>query len=232
MKVIMPYSHKDYNLAFYAAKVLLKYTNIDPDKFYLYGSQYAPNPSAILSRQAGTDINFIKSDYDAMGHPSGPNYMFAGLMNIVEKEFDKDEPIFLAEPDGFPTTKDWYDRVKTAHEACETFISGAVIDWLEDLNHINGNLVLHPKMLELYPWMKRTTVMAWDCFHKEIIMANGADNPEIHNPKRDKTAYPTSWWFSQQKAGKTPAWIHGCQTFQCYETLEANWRPDAELPAS
>jgi len=211
MICVMPYSRWDANLAFYAADVLLRKTNIPKDKLILYGGEGAPDVPK------GMGLMYIKSMNDADTHPLGPNIMFAGLMKIAQKKFR--EPLFLCEADGFPTTPDWYERVKAAHEATGMMVSGSLVDWVKPV-HFNGNLVIDTRIVKKYPWLARQVVMAWDCFHSEILMGNGADNGEILNARRTFRSYPTDWWFNLKKNGKTPAWIHGCQNFQCWERID------------
>lgn len=214
MIVIMSYSHKDYNLAFYAAEMLLRKTEFPGDKFLLYGSEAAPKPPMDLG------IPYIKSEKDSNKYPAGPNLMFSGLMSLAEKKFN--DPLFLCEPDGFPTCTDWYERVKEAHSATGKHVSGSLVSWV-DPPHLNGNLVIEPAIIRRYPWLKRPVVQAWDCFHAEILLDEGADNAEILNAYRGMLSYPTEWWFGHEKNGRTPAWIHGCQSYQAWEHIARTW---------
>jgi len=218
MNVVMPYCHKDYNLAFYAASVIRHRTDCPMDNFYLYGSQYAPAPPKELR------VKYLKCTNDKIDYPMGPNYMFAGLMNMLA-DGKLGDLVFSAEPDGFPTCKDWYQRVWDGHKKAKRMVSGSLVDWVEP-PHINGNAVFDAKFAKSYPVLQRPTVMAWDCHHAELILENGNLNKEILNPRRNVSSYHTGWWFSHKVNGKTPAWIHGCQSFQCWEKIEHEGFPE------
>jgi len=215
MICVLSYSAKDYNLAFSAAGILLGKTDINPKRLWLYGSLYAPSPPQHLSEHIG---RYIQPSKDEPGYPMGPNTMFAELMSRVKKE-KIDEPLFLMESDGFVTCRDWYDRVLAAHSATGKLVSGAMVDWVEP-EHLNGNMVCDPKVAYMDARLARCVVDAWDCHHAEFFLQIGADNAEIHNPRRKVAYYPTKWWLGQTKRGIKPAYVHGCQNFQVWEHID------------
>ena len=216
MKVILSYSARDFNLAFSAAKLLLTKTDMPPDKFYLYGSQHAPDPHREIQDNCA---GFIPCKGDAKGYPLGPNMMFATIIRYANEQGWK-EPMFLMEADGFPTCEDWYGRVRDAHNQLGSLVSGSWIGWV-DPPHFNGNLVIHPDMLRIAPWLQRVTHDPWDCFHAEVLKKHGWHNKEILNARRTRAYYPTAWWLGLKQAdGHKPAWIHGCQNFQMWEHIQ------------
>ena len=215
MRVVMSYSHKDYNLAFSAAALLLEKTEIPEGKLYLYGSKYAPPaPDELLKR-----ATYIGSPVDSLEYPLGPNMMFAGLMRFADKN-GWTEPVFMCEPDGFPTCAGWYQRVYDAHKATGAYVSGSLVGWV-DPKHYNGNMVIDPALIKIEPRLARVCYDPWDCFHAEFFAKVGAPNKEILNPRRKLSIYPTKWWWNQRQAdGYRPAWVHGCQTFQMWENID------------
>lgn len=216
MKVVLSYSAKDYNLAFSAASLLLEKTTMPPEKLIMYGSNYGPPPPERLMKHIG---RYIQPFEDAPKYPLGPNMMAAYLFTLMQKEA-WDEPVFMCEPDGFPLCEDWYDRVKDEHERLGTLVSGSWVGWV-DPPHYNGNMIVHPKLADLHPCLKRVTYEAWDVFHAEFFASVGAHNKEIHNPRRTIPYYPTKWYFAQTTdEGYKPSWIHGCQNFQAWEKIE------------
>ena len=215
MKVVMSYSAMDYNMCFSGLALLLSKTDVPPEQVFVHGSQFAPDVPVSLVDQG---ITYIRSKGDSTRYPLGANMMFAGLMRYIQDE-GWDEPVFLCEPDGFPTCADWYERVKAAHEEQGTPVSGSYVGWIEP-RHYNGNLVIHPKVLTAAPWLTRVCYDPWDCFHAELLAKFGANNKEIYNPRRVLKNYPTKWWWKLTNKGHRPAWIHGCQTFQVWEHIE------------
>jgi len=186
MRVVMSYSAKDYNLAFSAANILLDQTEMPHEKFFMYGSLYAPEPNERMQGRIG---GYLRPTQDENKYPLGPNMMAACLFRrMVEEGWN--EPVFMCEPDGFPTCKDWYARVKAAHEETKVLCSGSWVGWV-DPPHYNGNMVVNPKAAELNRSLMRVTYEAWDVFHAEFFAQIGASNPEIHNPRRKLPYYPT-----------------------------------------
>ena len=215
MKVVMPYNPKDYSLAVSAAVVLVKLTEMKAENLYLYGSAEAPEIPGKL-REMG--IGYIRSAKDSDKYPLGPNRMFSGLMEALEDKWR--EPVFLAEADGFPTCRDWYERVKLAHEQTTALCSGSWVGWTTP-GHYNGNMVIDPKLVKVCPYLKRSVETAWDVHYAEVFEKYGAPNKEIHNPRRYNVYYPTKFFWEQKgPGGYRPAWIHGCQGFGVYEKIE------------
>lgn len=215
MKIVMSYSAVDYNLCFSALALLLEKTEFPVEQLYAHGSQFAPDLPEALVRKG---VNYIKCMSDSSKYPLGPNMMFAGIMKYAQ---DKgwDEPMFLCEPDGFPTCADWYERIRAAHDETGAMVSGSWVGWVKP-KHYNGNMVIHPKLLTAAPWLGRVCHDPWDCFHAELLAKFGHENKEIYNPRRVIKNYPTRWWLGLNVGGHVPAWIHGCQTFQVWEHIE------------
>jgi len=215
MKVVMTYCHKDWNVAFAAVKVLLARTLVPAGKLVLYGSEHAPGPRKDIG-----DVEYLKSTGDPAHYPLGSNVMFAGLMaHAVNSGWD--EPVFMVEPDGFPTRPDWYERVLGAHLEVGTHVSGSWIDWVEP-KHYNGNMVIDPDLVRVYPCLARPTYTSWDCFHAELLGKLGANNVEIVNPRRDLMWYPSEWWWNgghKERPEHVPAWVHGYQGFGMWERI-------------
>ena len=213
MKVVLSYSRKDYNLAWYAIKVLLKHTDVPRDKLVLYGSEFAPQVPKDIENE---NIELMRSARDADKYPLGPNAMFAGLVSHIA---DWNEPVFMCEPDGFPTCRDWYRKVRDAHVATNKLASGSWIDWVKP-KHLNGNMVIEPYISEIHPCLGRVTYEAWDVFHAEFLAKYGGINHEILNPRRVTVLNHTGFWLKQRlPSGHRPAWIHGCQNFQMWEYI-------------
>lgn len=213
MKVLLSYSVKDYNLAFYAVETMLNKTDVNASDVFLYGSQHAPLPDKNLQDSIG---GTIQCTGDSNHYPLGANQMFTGAMRLMQKW---DEPTFLCESDGFPTCSDWQSRIEEAHKELGTLCSGSWVGWVNP-KHFNGNMVVHPDCLKLHPCLGRVTYEAWDCFHAEFFLNNGAANKEILNARRKMRSYPSKWWDDLTQAdGHRPAWIHGCQTFQMWERI-------------
>lgn len=214
MKAVLTYSHKDYNLAWYAAKVLLKQTKFPLDKLILYGSEESPQlPAELQNSGLGT----LRSANDSKKYPLGPNAMFAGLMKYARDQ-QWEEPIFMFEADGFPTCENWYDRVMAAHANTRRLASGSFVDWV-DPPHLNGNMVIDPLAIDINPSLARITYEAWDVFHAEFFAKYGAFNREILNPRRKTPYNHTGFWMKQKYGEHRPAWIHGCQNFQMWEKI-------------
>lgn len=210
MKVVLTYSHKDWNLAFFATSQLLNKTSIKGENLVLYGSRYAPEPPKQLH---GVGITYIKCKDDKAVYPLGPNLMFANLMRLLSQNLIG-ERIFMIEPDGFPTCRDWYKKVLKAHLDTNAWCSGSFVDWVEP-NHYNGNMVIEAQFARDNPCLGRPVIEAWDCHHAELIRNAGANNAEIHNAKRDLILYPTKWWEQHKQA-----WVHGCQNYQMWERIK------------
>lgn len=210
MKVILSYSHKDYNLAWYAASVMLAHTDMKPENLVLYASKKAPLPPKALS-----GIATLQCEGDNERYPLGPNIMVASLFQSVAMGHFG-ERVFLIEPDGFPTCKDWYNKVLKAHLDTNAWVSGFLVHWVNPI-HYNGNLVIEAEYVKQNPCLARPVLDAWDCHHAELLVRGGAINPEIVSPQRLIQSYPTKWW-KQHKA----AWVHGCQNFQMWEDIERN----------
>ena len=216
MRVVLSYSHKDWNLAFELARVLFERTDVPRDKVVLYGSQHAPRPTKGISLGG---VKYVRCEDDSATYPLGPNQMFAGIMAHAFRQ-GWHEPMFLIEGDGFPTCVDWYERVKGEHESLGVHVSGSKVDWVDPV-HYNGNLVIHPDLVSMYPCLGRVVYQSWDCFHAETLIKHGGDNKEILNARRHMLYYPVKWWWEQkQKDGHRPAWVHGCQSFQMVEHIE------------
>lgn len=215
MKVVLSYSAKDYNLAFSAANLLVDKTDMPREKLIMHGSLYAPDPGERLTEKIG---RFLQPASDRAEYPLGPNMMIAHLFKRMREE-GWDEPVFLCEPDGFPTRKDWYSAILEAHNSTGKLCSGSWVGWV-DPPHYNGNMVVDPVIVKMNPSLTRVCWEAWDVFHAEFFEQIGASNVEIHNPRRKIAYYPTKWYYGQAKDGKIPAWIHGCQNFQCWERIE------------
>ena len=83
MNVIVPYSAKDYNLAFSAVSIMISKTNVPPEKIIMYGSRYAPEPSDMLMGLIG---RYMQPAEDHSQYPLGPNFMMANLFKQVLAE--------------------------------------------------------------------------------------------------------------------------------------------------
>jgi len=212
----MSYCWKDRALAVSAAALLTRKTSIPEGQLWLYGSEFAEPPPPELIDMG---VNYIQSAKDSQSYPLGPNYMFANLMALMERE-GWDEPVFMCEPDGFPTCADWYERVRAAHIAAEALASGCWIQWTP-IQHYNGNMVISPAILRQLPALKRPVVVAWDCHWAELIAKYGRVNPEIMNPRKDARTYPLKfYWDCRNHNGERPAWVHGVQNFSAWERID------------
>jgi hypothetical protein len=213
----MSYSHKDWNLAYYALKVLIKHTDFPVRKFVLYASEGAPVTPKEFNDMG---VELMRCGTDSAQYPLGPNSMFANLMKHAADRWQ--EPIFMCEPDGFPTCRNWYERIRDAHNATKRLASGSWIDWVNP-PHFNGNMVVDPMAPQIHPCLTRITFEAWDVFHAEFFAKYGAVNPEIYNPHRPTKFLHTGFWKKQALPnGYKPAWIHGCQSFQMWEHINQN----------
>lgn len=215
MRVYLSYCRHDYGQAMYAARTLLEHTDFPHDKFYLYGSQHAPAAEPSLKAEG---INLTRCSNDKDSYPVGANFMFAGLLyNMVQTGVE--EPIFLMEADGFVTCKDWYERIKAAHEEAGTPVSGSMTTWVKP-HHYNGNMVITPELAKKFPCLVRLTYDPWDCFHAELIAAHAANNTQIENPSKPGKNQPTRWWLETWERTGKPAYMHGCKSYQMWEWLE------------
>jgi hypothetical protein len=215
MKIVMSYCWKDRALAVSAAALLATKTRIPEGKLWLYGSAHADAPPPEV---LALGVGYIQSAKDAQAYPLGPNYMFANLMALMERE-RWDEPVFMCEPDGFPTCEDWYERVLTGHVESSALASGQWVDWVAP-HHYNGNMVLSSPILKAIPALQRPVIMAWDCHWAEAIAQYGAVNHEIVSPRKDARIYPlTFFWDCRNARGERPAWVHGVQHFSAWERI-------------
>lgn len=219
MNVVIPYCHKDANIAWTMAELLCLKTEVDGSNIYLYQSQHVPHdPPKELNEVYG--INLIKCEGDPAEYPAGPNYQFAALARKIANG-ELGETVFLAEPDGFPTRADWYESVKLAHEATGALCSGAWVGWTVPptwpggIPHYNGNMVITRELCQKYEVLSRPVVGPWDVHHGQLLASVGAHNCQIVNPFRHQDYYHTDWWFNNREA-----WVHGCNGFQCWDRIE------------
>lgn len=215
MKLVMPYCHKDYNVAFYAVDVLLRRTNINPEDIVLYGSQRAPRAPKELRKRIG---KALQSQRDSTSYPLGPNEMIAAFFGLVMGQ-DLGDTYFLAEPDGFPTAPDFMERIEAEHTRMNAKVSGSMVDWLQP-HHLNGNVVINREFIIENPVLARPVIEAWDVHHAELLHLHGRRNKEVHNARRDLVHYPLSWWWRQTVDGHRPAWVHGFQGFAMWEQID------------
>lgn len=219
MKVVIPYSYKDFMVAWRMAELLCLKTEVIGEDIFLYQSKTVPQdpPKELLDKYR---IRLIRCKSDTANYPEGPNIMFSALArNMLDGGFA--DRIFLAEPDGFPTCTDWYTRVKIAHEVSGKQCSGSWVGWTthpewdNGCAHFNGNMVIDRTLFQRHPVLARTVSGPWDVHHGELLAAEGAINCQIINPRRNQAYYNTDWWFSNRHA-----WVHGCQGFQCWDRIE------------
>ena len=86
MNVVMSYCVKDYNLAFYALRVMLDKTNVPVARLYAHGSNSAPPLPPDLQAAGITYIKCMNKDGE---HPIGPNTMFAAILHyFAAKGYD------------------------------------------------------------------------------------------------------------------------------------------------
>ena len=224
MTIILSYCHRDYSAAFTMARLLARKTDLRGHRFMFYASMHAPLPSKEPEDGPwgfGCPVDVLQCDGDPYGYPAGPNYQFAGLAKtVLGGKFPGDEErICLIESDSFPTRGDWADVLVDAHLATGKRVSGSLVDWIDPV-HINGSLVIDRSMIEDYPVLGRPVIEAWDVHHAELLLSEGADNPEIMLARKEETYMPTDWWWGLEKEGKQPAWVHGIRGFAMLDRLE------------
>ncbi len=215
-KIVLTYCNKDYLLAFYAARMLIRKTEINGSNLLFYRSRFAIDPPKEFQERykSGTII----CQTDKKDYPAGTNHMFAKLMGLYREGKLDCERLILLEPDSYPTKYNWASRILSEHEQGGKPVSGSLVDWGNNKvtfpDHINGNLIIDRSFVLDNPVLCRETIMPWDTFHAELILNNASVNKELLNIRRHTEQYPTAFWATQKAA-----WCHGCQNFQMYDYM-------------
>lgn len=121
------------------------------------------------------------------GWPKAPNAMVHEIYNMFvakcqSKEWEYDA-IFFGEPDCVPLSKDWIAKIWREWNECNWKWPGGNTQlvlghWLtkqgndSGVPHINGNCLISPKLLKVYPAFNNTVAGAWDFTHARQILAH------------------------------------------------------------
>lgn len=148
----------------------------------------------------------------------------------------KYDAIFMIESDSVPLAMDWIDQVAAEwREAGQKVLGFYVASPDEGGHHINGNCLLAPDFLDLFPGFGRGNVLdqGWDVIFRQEMLSVGRPSRLIYsdyqlgwdnNPWQGPASLfapkglPTHHPLAQQSPLR-PAWLHGVKctdiAYQC-----------------
>ncbi len=128
-----------------------------------------------------------------VGHPAGPNGMFARIMGDLSEAWStgairEAASVFLIEADGAPLTTDWIERLQVEHRTALTMgkrVTGCLTEYGGEtarIPHINGSLIAHLSLWIDRPSMRHTPRgQAWDVFHAAAFLQETRPTSLIKN---------------------------------------------------
>jgi hypothetical protein len=170
------------------------------------------------------------------GYPGECFDLFSGTMTYISLGYLQGkhhyDTIFMAEADGAPTSVDWIDRLKKAHE--ETLFLGKYVTGphMRHLNdHINGTCIMDAHFWPDHPSLHHCPSDAgWDCFHGIVLRNNAGPSRIIENLYGMGSMSESVFWTHAREA----AWLTsikdgmGQHWARHFLVDEPKWRHTAE----
>lgn len=183
--VVIQYYHGDEPAALSLARLLADVERERRDDVQLVLSRYSDTPASAelhaTARYCGRKFQvktLCPPGLPDLGYPGECHRIWAATARLMAEAYlDGDSPFgsfLMAEADGCPTSLDWLERVRKAHE--ETVLRGKLITGpvMRFPNfHVNGTMAIEARLVIDFPSLLRCPPQAgWDCFHGATLLAN------------------------------------------------------------
>lgn len=202
-------------------------------------------------REKFPDTKIYQCRNQITGWPRGPNAMVHEIYSLFHQQCVMQRTdqwhyaaIFFGEPDCIPLSRDWITQIWNEWHECDwrwalgnqQLVLG---HWMTKddsdcgVPHINGNCLISPGFLTVYPQFRVTALGAWDTTHSKAMLAHGRPSKKIFSSYALGRDPRNPWkgcedlWKDRQMHGSNPiagevlrpVYLHGCKDIRAQECV-------------